>query len=138
MATVAPPLSSTDGSIAGKVDLLPIRTLWRILQYAYRVATETTFRSASHGIRNPISISTFGSDWLQCDKLRGLIGVELEHFRLQTLQAVRCGLYNELYLTIYDDLFLPIVHRLDPLYDVHAGGQALPNQGCGQVGSNLF
>jgi hypothetical protein len=99
-------------------------TRWRIRRFDARLEAKTIFRLVSHGTQNPISISTFGSYGLERYKLWNFIGVVLENLRLNLLKLGTGGFNDELHLAIHNHLFLPVVHGLNPVDNVHTGGQA--------------
>ena len=115
-----------------------IETLWRIRRSDDHLEAMTIFRLASQTTQEPVSISTFGSYGLERYKLWNFIGVVLENLRLNLLKLGTSGFYNELHLAIHYHLFLPVIDGLNPVDDVHAGGQSPFNQERCEAGSNLF
>jgi hypothetical protein len=96
----------------------------QIRRFAGRLGEMMIFPLASHGTQNPMSISRFGSHGLERYKLWNFIGVVLKDLRLNLLKLGAGRLYDQLHLAIHDYLFLPVVDGLDPINNVHAGGQA--------------
>jgi hypothetical protein len=92
----------------------------------------------SHGIQDPVSISTFGSDGLERYKLWNFIGVVLKNLITYLFEFGAGCFYYELDLAIDDELFLPVIDGLNAVNNVYAGCQTSLYECCGQVRTDLL
>ena len=109
-----------------------------ILQFGNHVGARMIFSSASHGIQNPVSISTLSSYGLERDKLWDFVRVLLEHLSLHLLKLGPAGFYNELDLAIDHDLLLPVVNGLNTINNVNTRGKAVLYERFSELGTDLL